>query len=91
MSTDDPKVDSLVRALHELRGEAPGVGDDEGERRARELGRAARAVYVESAEGRSLAARLGPFTARAAMPVVLASIVGVYLVWALSAAVAIVH
>lgn len=82
MTTAEPKPedDVLLRALRELPAhpaEEPG---------AARLGRAARTAFVEATTPRTLSERLGLRATRAVMPVVLASIVGVYMLWALQAA-----
>jgi hypothetical protein len=70
MSNDD------LRAL----GELPRTSEEE--RAAKALGRKARDAYMHAAKGHALSDR----ARRTAMPIVLAGIVGVYLTWAVSAA-----
>ncbi len=83
MSHEEP--DDLLRALRDL------PSPDVDAARAARVGRHARAAFVESATPAPILVRLGVVTGRAVMPVVLASIIGVYLVWALSAATALVR
>lgn len=83
MSRDD---DPLLRSLGEL-PEPP--ADDV---RAARLGRAARGAFVAGhATAGSPMARAAQTGMRVATPVVLASLVGLYLMWALSAATALVR
>jgi len=84
----DPGRDPLLRALRELR---PAGGDPHGDARARaaRAGVQAKRGFVEAFEDRPLHVRLlGGGLRRAAVPLVLAGVVGIYLSWAVSAATA---
>lgn len=81
----DPPIDPLLAALRELPSfAAAGAGED----RAR---RAARAAYVRSFEGSAWHTSAAGFFGKAAVPVVLAGIVGLYMTWAIAAATALLH
>jgi hypothetical protein len=83
----DPPIDLLLAALRELPSFADD-GDGAGEDRAR---RAARAAYVRSFEGAAWQTSAAGFFGKAAVPVFLAGIVGLYMTWAIAAATALVH
>ena len=75
--------DLLLRALRELR-DLPTRSRDE--RAARDVGRAARTAYARSFEGKTWTTPLVAMTSRAAVPLVLVGMVGVYLTWAITTA-----
>lgn len=77
--------DPLLAALREL----PSYSTD-GRAEAR-LERQARAAYVRSFDGSAWHATTASFVGRAAMPVFLAGVVGLYMTWAIATATALVH
>lgn len=82
---EQPGADPLLGALRELpRPEMDAAFD----RRARA---AARSAFARSFEPATPLARLGGAFGRVAMPVLLASVVGVYLTWAFAAATALLN
>lgn len=85
MSQETPETDPLLRALRAL--PTPAM-DPRDEARARYAARAAYAREFEPApwHGRA-ASRLG----RAVVPVALATVVGIYLTWAIGTASALMH
>lgn len=83
----DPHNDPhpLLAALRELPSfAATGAGEDR-------LRRSARAAYVRSFEGSAWHSSAVGFFGKAAVPVFLAGIVGLYMTWAIAAATALVH
>ena len=76
---DDP----LLRALRELPPRAPHGDDVAAARRAKAT---ARAAFVRAFEDDPWHVRFFGSAGRAAVPVVLASVVGIYLTWAVAAA-----
>ena len=82
----DPDDDPLLRALRDLPTPTADATSD------RRLAREARAAFLEAAtSGGTPLSRLVSVSRRAAVPVVLAGVVGIYLTWAFSMATAIVH
>jgi hypothetical protein len=79
---DDP----LLRALRELPRPAP----DDASMQARHA-REARAAFARAFDDAPWHARAGRSLGRALVPVVLASVVGVYLTWAITTASALAH
>jgi hypothetical protein len=86
----DPPIDPLLAALRELPsfGAGAGVAERAGEERLR---RSARAAYVRRFEGSAWQTSAAGFFGKAAVPVFLAGIVGLYMTWAIAAATALVH
>jgi hypothetical protein len=89
---DEPKPapsgeahDPLLAALRELPSRSL---DDSVEAR---LQRQARAAYVRSFEGAGWQSSAAGLLGRAAVPVFLAGVVGLYMTWAIAAATALVH
>ena len=80
---DDP----LLAALRQLPSRARPM-DGSAETR---LQREARAAYVRSFEGSTWEGVTSGLLGRAAVPVFLATVVGIYMMWAIRAATAIVH
>jgi hypothetical protein len=85
MKPDDESEDVLLRALREL--PRPSM-DEPIEARQR---RAARAAFARAFEDEPWHTRLFGSAGRAVVPVVLASVIGVYLTWAITTASALVH
>jgi len=81
----DDNDDVLVRALREL--PRPVLDGDAGAR----MQRAARAAYLREFSGSQPPSPLRGLLGRALVPAVLASVVGVYLTWAITTASALVH
>ncbi len=80
MSSEPESDDALLRALRELpRPELDRAADDR-------VRRNARAAFTRAFDGSPWHARLFGTAARAAVPVALAGIVGVYLTWAIATA-----
>ncbi len=79
------KPDPLLAALRELPSFAMEDGPDARFRRQ------ARAVYLRSFEGSAWHSPLAGLFGKAAVPVFLAGIVGLYMTWAIGAATALVH
>jgi hypothetical protein len=77
--------DPLLAALRELPSRSM---DDSAEAR---LQRQARAVYIRSFEGSGWQSSAAGLLGRAAVPVFLAGVVGLYMTWAIAAATALVH
>jgi hypothetical protein len=78
-------VDPLLAALRELPSfGVEGTGEDR-------LRRSARAAYVRRFEGSAWQTSAAVFFGKAAVPVFLAGIVGLYMTWAFAAATALVH
>jgi hypothetical protein len=89
---DEPKPaasaearDPLLAALRELPSHTI---DDSAEAR---LQRQARAAYVRSFDGSAWRSTATGFVGRAAVPVFLAGVVGLYMTWAIATATALVH
>jgi hypothetical protein len=81
----DPPIDPLLAALRELRSfSVEGAGEDR-------LRRSARAAYVRRFEGSAWQTSAAGLFGKAAVPVFLAGIVGLYMTWAIAAATALVH
>jgi hypothetical protein len=80
-----PPEDPLLAALREL---PPLAVDGSAEAR---LQRQARASYVRAFEGSPWHSSATSIVGRAAVPVLLAGVVGLYMTWAFAAAVALVH
>ena len=83
--SNTPSEDPLLAALRQLPSHAM-----EGAPEAR-LHRQARAVYARSFEGSVWHSPLAGFFGKAAVPVFLAGIVGLYMTWAIATATALVH
>jgi hypothetical protein len=83
--SNTPEDDPLLAALRQLPSRAVnGAVEDR-------LQRSARAAYVRSFEGSAWHSPLAGFFGRAAVPVFLAGIVGLYMTWAIAAATALVR
>jgi len=74
--------DSLIRRLRDLRVHAPSSASQA------QASRAARAAFVRAWDVAPWYARVFASAGRAGMPVVLASVVGLYLFWAFATAIA---
>jgi hypothetical protein len=85
MSDRPSKDDPLLAALREL-PTRPMDGDHESR-----LQRQARAAFTRRFEGSGGDSPLAAFVGKAAVPVFLAGIVGLYMTWAIAAATALVH
>lgn len=83
--SDEENVDPLIAALRALPSRAM-----DGSAEAR-LQRQARAAYVRGFEGSAWHGSAAGIVSRAAVPVFLAGIVGLYMTWAFAAATALVH
>ena len=81
----DTPDDPLLAALRQLPSR-PMDGDHESR-----LQRQARAAYARSFEGSAWHSPFAGFVGKAAVPVFLAGIVGLYMTWAIAAATALVH
>lgn len=81
----DPPSDPLLAALRQL----PSRSMD-GDHESRLHGQA-RAVYARSFEGSAWHSPVAGLIGKAAVPVFLAGIVGLYMTWAIAAATALVH
>ena len=81
----DTPDDPLLAALRQLPSCAT-AGDHESR-----LRRQARATYARSFEGSFWRSPVAGFLGKAAVPVFLAGIVGLYMTWAIGAATALVH
>lgn len=86
-SNESEAQDPLLAALRALPSRA-GLQDDSAEAR---LQRQARAAYARSFEGSPWHASATSLVGRAAVPVFLAGVVGLYMTWAIAAATALVH
>lgn len=85
--TDAAGADPLLADLRALRDHAV-AGSSHAERR---IHREARAAFVEAFDDTPPFARLLRGLGRAAVPLVLASVVGIYLMWAINTAAALVQ
>jgi hypothetical protein len=84
----DTPTDPLLAALRQLpsyAAEGARAGEDD------RLRRQARAAYVRRFEGSAWQSSAAGFFGKAAVPVFLAGIVGLYMTWAIAAATALVH
>lgn len=81
----DPPSDPLLAALRLL---PPRAMDGDHESR---IQRQARAAYTRSFEGSAWHSPVAGFVGKAAVPVFLAGIVGLYMTWAIATATALVH
>jgi len=94
MSDTTPKPeanDPLLTALRQLPSRAGHEPDDPHAHAQARLQREARAAYVRSFEGSSWYGAGAGTVGRIAVPVFLATIVGLYMTWAVAAATALVH
>ena len=90
MSKSPPQSEAKDPLLSALR-QVPSRAGAEDERARARVQREARAAYLRSFEGSSWHGAAAGTLGRAAVPVFLAAIVGVYMTWAVVAAAALVH